>query len=102
MPVMIRTVVALACLVSSSFAWASDEKQPSYPHFGYEVARAHEIKPHRHTIPLEGIDQGFNQLGLTLIVSATGNVVEAKAGAEPKLMEYRQTCCPETKNESPR
>lgn len=29
-------------------------------------------------------------------------VIECRDGAEPKLIEYRQACCPETKNEAPR
>jgi hypothetical protein len=50
-----------------------------HPSFDYEVARTHEIKPHRRTIPIEGIRQGFNQLRLTVTVSTTGEVLDAKA-----------------------
>ena len=53
---MNRTIIALTCLLTSLFLSASDEKRPSYPSVDYDVARAHEIKPHRRTIPLEGRD----------------------------------------------
>ena len=76
---MIR-VVALVLLLSSIFPQAFDEKPSSYPSYGYDVARAHEIKPHRRRIPMEGVRSGFNQLHLVLIVSPTGDVLDAQAG----------------------
>ena len=75
---MIRTVIALACVLSSISLWASDERPLRFP---FDVVRAHEIKPHRHTIPLEGVDIGFHQLELILIVSPNGDVVDAKAAS---------------------
>ena len=85
---MIRAAFALACMLSSVCLWASDEKRPLYPFFDYDVARPHEIKPHRRTIPLEGVRPGFNQLHLTLTVSPTGDVLEAKAGDDSDSQEF--------------
>src|SRR5207244_2510430 len=78
---MSRTIILVACFVSSIFLCASDEK-PSYPSYHYDVARTHEVKPHRRTIPLEGVRSGFNQLHLTLTVSPTGDVMDADAGGD--------------------
>ena len=44
---MARLLIAFIYVLSRTFLWASDEKPPSYPTFAYEVARTHEIKPHR-------------------------------------------------------
>jgi len=57
---MIRALLVFAFLLSSSFAWLSDEKQLERPAYDYDVARAHEIKPHSRTIPLKGVQPGFN------------------------------------------
>jgi Domain of unknown function (DUF6438) len=75
---IVRAIVVLACLLSSVL-WASDEKPPAHPSFDYAAALTHEIKPHRRTIPLSGVQPGFNQLHLKLIVSSTGDVVDAQA-----------------------
>lgn len=59
------------------------------PKIAYDEARAHEVKPHRRTIPTEGVRAGFNQLHLTLMVSAAGDVVGAKAaGSEADLKHW--------------
>jgi len=84
---MIRAVIALACLLSRAGAWAAEEKQPGCPSpgcpsFDYESAYAHEIKPHRRTIPLAGVSSGGNQLRLTLTVSPAGDVLDAKSEGE--------------------
>ena len=83
---MIRTVAAL-CLWSI-LLWTSDEKQPPHPSVDYDVARTHEIKPHRRTIPLQGVRAGFNQLHLTLTVSPTGDVIDADASGDTKMLEF--------------
>ncbi|MFZ0336567.1 MAG: DUF6438 domain-containing protein [Terracidiphilus sp.] len=75
---MIRAIIALACLLPSAGVWAAQEKQPAYPSFDYQAAYAHEIKPHRETIPLAGVSSGFHQLRLTLTVSPAGAVLDAK------------------------
>lgn len=85
---MCRTIVSLTCLLAASFTWAQDEKRPSYPSYDYEIARAHEIKPHRRTVPLKGVDPGFNQIRLTLTVSPVGDVVDADAGGDRKTLKF--------------
>ena len=84
---VIRTI-ALTCLLSSICLGASDEKRPSYPSYDYEIARAHEIEPHRRTIPLKGVSPGFNQLRLTLTVSPMGDVVDAGAGGDREALKF--------------
>jgi hypothetical protein len=59
-----RAIVALTCLVSSIFFQESGDKGHSNPSFDYEVARGHEIKPRRRSIPLKG-----NRPGLISFVS---------------------------------
>jgi hypothetical protein len=80
--------VALALLLSSIFLGVSDEKRSSYPSYDYDVARAHEISPHRRRIPVEGVRPGFNQLSLTLIVSPIGDVVEVQASGDDKTLKF--------------
>jgi ankyrin repeat protein len=80
-------VLAVTCLISGGFFPPSDDK-PSYPSYTYEAARTHEIKPHRRTIPLEGVHQGFNQLHLTLTVSSTGDVVDAEASGDHEILKF--------------
>ena len=86
MPGMSRLILALACLLSSAGAWGVQEKQSAYPSFDFHAAYAHEIKPHRETIPLAGVTHGGDQLRLALTVSPAGDVLDAKpAGEEPDL-----------------
>lgn len=85
---MIRIIVALTCLLSSVCLWASDEKRSSYPSYDYDVARQHEIKPHRRTIPVEGVRPGFNQLHITLTVSPTGDVVDADSNGDRETLKF--------------
>jgi ankyrin repeat protein len=92
-----RTIIAVICLLSSVSLRASDDKRPSNPSYDYEAARAHEIKPHRRTIPFEGVRPGFNQLHLTLIVSPAGDVVDAKASGDQNLLIYWPRLQPEVR-----
>src|SRR5437879_6600599 len=78
-------VVFLAC--SSLLGSAEDKKSPHLA-FDYDVARKHELKPHRRTIPLEGVHSGFNQLHLTVTVSVTGDVVDAEATGGADEMKF--------------
>jgi ankyrin repeat protein len=84
---MVRFAAIFAVLVSSLAVSTGEEKPPSYPSFDYDVAQKHEIKPHRRTIPSDGIGEGFNQLHLTLTVSPVGDVVDARASGDNKLLE---------------
>lgn len=85
---MIRIIVAIACSLSSTFLWSFQEKQESSASFAYDVARTHEIKWYRHTVPLEGIRRGVNELKLTLTVSPTGDVVGAAAKGDPRILKF--------------
>ena len=85
---MIRTIIASTCLLSSIFFQESGDKKSSNPSFEYDVARRHEIKPHRRTIPLKGVRPGFNQLRLALIVSPAGDVVSADASGDRKILKF--------------
>jgi ankyrin repeat protein len=85
---MMPSIVVLASLLSSLFPQAQEEKQAPLPSFDYHVARAHEIKPHRRTIPLRGVRPGFNQLHLTLVVSPSGDVLEADPGTNDDLLKF--------------
>jgi len=85
---MICTIIALTCSLSSIFSQEPGDKRATYPSFDYDVARAHEIKPHRRTIPLKGVHSGFNQLRLSLIVSPAGDVVDAEAGGEENTLSF--------------
>lgn len=85
---MTRYLIAFTSSLFGIFLLASDDKRPSYPSFDYEVARTHEIKPHRGTIPLEGVDNGFNQLQLTLTVSPTGDVLDAVPSGNTQMLKF--------------
>ena len=76
---IISAIAAFVCLLAAVFLPATGQTPPSYPSFDYDSARSHELKPHRSTIPLEGVQPGFNQLRITLVVSPTGDVVHADA-----------------------
>lgn len=79
--------VTVACL-SAGLPWAQNEKRPSYHSFDYDVARAHEIQPHRRAVPLEGVSPGENQLHIRLIISPAGDVVDADAGGDPESLKH--------------
>ncbi len=85
---MKRTLPITACLLLTGVIGLAQEERPNYPSFDYEEARAHEIQPHRRTIPLAGVQPGTNQLHLTLTVSPTGDVLDADAGGGPNDLKY--------------
>ena len=66
----------------------AEGNQPSYPFFEYAVARAHEIKPHRHSIPLQGVPSGFHQIRVTLTISPAGDVIDAVPSNDPELTKF--------------
>ena len=68
-------------------ALTAQEKQ-QLPSFDYEVARTHELKPHRRSIRLQDVQSGFNQLRLTLTVSPSGHVVAVTPNAEPDVLKF--------------
>jgi ankyrin repeat protein len=73
---MLGVLLSLAFLLSIASSQTSDVKPPSVPTFDYRVAYAHELKPHRRTIPMKGVRAGFNQLHLRITVSPTGDVLD--------------------------
>jgi ankyrin repeat protein len=83
---MIRTLITLL-LIHGSFPTPDGSRSP-FPSISYEVARSHEIKPHRRTIPVDGVSPGFNQLHLTLVVSPTGDVMKADASGSDTDLKY--------------
>ncbi len=85
---MKRVWIAILCALSSVAGGTQDQQKTSYPAFDYEVARSHEIKPHRRTIPVFGVHEGFNQLHLTVTVSSTGDVISSKAEGGEDVLRY--------------
>ncbi len=85
---MVRAFIVLACLLSCTAAPAQDEKKPSHLSYDYEVAREHEIQPHRRTIPLAGMGHGFNQLRIVLTVSSAGDLVDANASGDADSLKH--------------
>jgi ankyrin repeat protein len=85
---MVRSLVVLGCVLARAAGLASDEKAAVYPKFGYDVAQAHEIKPHRRTVPVRGAQGGFNHLTVTVTVSATGDVIKAEARGDDASMRF--------------
>jgi hypothetical protein len=70
-------LVRLAVLTSmAALLWAQNESHPTSPTYKNDVARQHE-KPHRDFITVEGADPGANFLYFTVVVSTTGDVVDA-------------------------
>lgn len=89
-------LLTAGCLLGSS---PSVIAQKPYPSFDYETAQKHELKPHRRTIPLKGIgvgglgrligvNQGHEQLHLTLTVSPSGDVIQAEDAAYDNAKEF--------------
>jgi ankyrin repeat protein len=85
---MKRMVGAVLLSFCSSVLWAQDDKRSPLPSIDYEVAVAHEIKPHRRTIPEKGVEPGFNQLSITLTVSPAGEVIDAKVSSGTGSEKY--------------
>jgi ankyrin repeat protein len=88
---MKQVIFVVACLALTGSVSVQNEKCPGCPCFEYEEGQAHEIKPHRRTIPTEGIvpsDWAVTQLRLTLTVSPAGDVLEAEAKGDPKALKF--------------
>lgn len=85
---MLRRIVVFACLLAGGLLGASDDAPSIYPRIDYQTAYSHELKPHRRAIPHEGVDGGHDQLSLTLIVSATGDVMHARASGDDKILRF--------------
>jgi hypothetical protein len=83
-------IAALTFFLSSIFLPPFNDERPTYPSYDYWAARAHEIMPHRRTIPLEGMFPGSNHLRIELIVSPTGDVIDAHVKGEEILKFWAQ------------
>ena len=78
--------ILILCFFSTLALLATDQKPPQYSKYEYAQALTHEISPHRRVIPLEGVIPGFHQLHLELVVSPSGDVLEATpTGGEREL-----------------
>ena len=85
---MTRLALVLAILFATIRLCVSEEKTATNPSFDYEVARAHELKPHRRTIPMQGVEPGFNQIRLTVTVSPAGDVLQVHPSVEVDPPSY--------------
>jgi ankyrin repeat protein len=84
---MLRYPATLACLLSALILSPSEGKKVPLPHFSYNTARTHVIKPHRRIIPVEGgVGRGDIRLHLTLTISPTGDVTSALATGSNNTM----------------
>jgi hypothetical protein len=85
----------LVCLVSLAGPTLLAQQKAELPSFDYDTARTHEIKPHRRTIPHNGVTEVFNQLDLTLTVSAAGDVTAAEAVGRASDLKFWPDLKPE-------
>jgi hypothetical protein len=85
---MMRALTAWVCLFFCAFVWAFDDHSAALPLFGCEIAQKHEIKLHRWDMPVAGVEQGFNQLHLRLVISPSGEVIGARASGGPKELRF--------------
>jgi hypothetical protein len=69
----------IGALILSRFVFASEQTGFQYLSIPYDLARTHELKPHRRVVPLSGIPSGFNQLRIRATVSPDGSVTDATA-----------------------
>jgi hypothetical protein len=83
-----RTICLVFLLLNASVLPSLSQEPPARATYAYDVARTHVIEPHRRTIPMEGVNSGFNQLRLKLIVSPSGTVVDATATGESWNMKF--------------
>src|SRR5215470_84565 len=83
----VKLILALLAYALACFGQTPQEKQAP-PYFDYEQARSHELKPHRWNIPMNGVQDGFNQFHITLRVSESGEVLSAQAEGEPEIMKF--------------
>lgn len=85
------------CLFSDSCLSLAQVSSPSYASCNYNIARRHEIKPHRRIIPLEGRVVGSGQLSLTLTVSPKGDVLSVEADGDGNSLHFWPELEPEVK-----
>jgi ankyrin repeat protein len=71
-----RPRLAVLIALIPGLVWARNDSPSKYPTYETGVARQHE-KPHRLFIPIDGVETGWNSLSFTLIVSPSGDVLDA-------------------------
>lgn len=84
---MIRALIVCVFSLSGALVCVAYE-QTLDPSFDYDIARLHELKPHRRTIPMDGVRAGFNQLRLRLTISPAGEVINADAGGDREALKF--------------
>ena len=86
----IACTVACLMLPLTLHAWTLQQpaEKPAWPHFDSREAIKHEIKPLRHAIPHEGIQDGMNQITIRLTVSPAGDVLQASASGRFDLKQF--------------
>jgi len=91
---MNRSIFQVACLLLGGLLTAATQEKAPTPApaapapFDYEQAYRHELKPHRHTIPVQDFRGSDDQIGLVLIVSPAGGVVSAGANGDASTRSY--------------
>src|SRR6185312_6736653 len=68
-------LLVFVCLLG---AFCSSARTQELPSFDYDVARSHELKPHRRAIPLKGVKEDVYAFHITLTISPSGDVVQAE------------------------
>jgi len=84
-------VVLVSCAIVPAWQGASEYS------FDYKIASSHEIKPHRRTIPMTGMQDGSSQLHISVVVSPVGAVVDARAESYDGSMEFWPRIEPEVR-----
>jgi ankyrin repeat protein len=85
---MTRVIAIELVLLIGICRVSSAQLLPASVNFDYQTAMMHELKPHRRIIPLQGVGGGFNQLRLTVKVSALGNVTSVEAVGSTESMKF--------------
>ncbi|MGD0787912.1 MAG: DUF6438 domain-containing protein [Terracidiphilus sp.] len=84
-------------LLAGTLCFGEEAVKPSIPSIDYDLARSHEIKPHRRTVPMSGVSEGFNQLHITVTVSPAGGVIDARAESGDDTLKFWPRIEPEVR-----
>lgn len=83
-----HSIVIFPLLVAALLV--ADDKPAPIPTFRYDAARAHELKPHRRTIPIPGVEWGANQIHLRITVSPAGDVLDVHPSVDVDPPSYAE------------
>ena len=92
-----KSIMMVSCAMALTSTALYSGSGPSFARFDYDVARAHEIKPHRRTVPLKGMREGSSQFHITLTVSPTGDVIDAHADSQENAVKFWPQLEPEVR-----